>query len=115
VGIGSDKSILNRVLRVSCIAEQAICPSVERREPISQNLFQLSSCSRSTWNFIAFVTPDVCISVLHALFLNPSKVLATRVSIASLFPNLKLSPLNPLLVSPDSYWRAELDLSTGAS
>jgi hypothetical protein len=115
VGIGSEKSILNRVLRVGCVAEQAVCPSAERREATSQNLFQLLSCSRSTWNFIAFVTPDVRVCVLHALFVNPSKVLATRVSIASLFPNLKLSPLNHLLVSPDSYWRAELGFSRGAS
>jgi hypothetical protein len=115
VGIGSEKSILNCVLRVGCVAEQAVCPSVERREATSHNLFQLLSCLPFTWNFIAFVIPDVCICVLHALFVNPSKALATRVSIASLFPNLKLSPLNHLLVSPDSYWRAELGLSIHAS
>ena len=70
VRIGSDKSILNRVLCVSCVAKEVVCPSVQRLQAISQDLFQLLS-PFFPWNFIAFVTPGVCICVLHRVFLNP--------------------------------------------
>jgi hypothetical protein len=110
VGIGSEKSILNRVLCVSCIAQNAVCPSIQRRQATSENLLQLLSGHLFTSNFLAFVRHAVCVSVLHALFPNPAKVFATRASIATSF-ELEFGPFHRLLVSLDSCLRGELVVS----
>jgi hypothetical protein len=118
VGIGREKSVLNGVLRVSCIAQNAVCRSVQSRQATSQDVFQLLRCSRITWSFITFVTPDVCICVLHARFLNPPKARGPHIDcfvFPNFFPNFKFELLNHLRESPDSYLRAELVLSLHAS
>jgi hypothetical protein len=113
MGIGSEKGILNRVLRIGRITQEAVCPSVESRQAMNQNLVQLLSCSFFACNFIAFVSPNVCICVLHALFLNPPKVITTAYRFLPL-PDLKLSPFNRLPVSSGSRLRGELVLSLHA-
>jgi hypothetical protein len=82
VGIGSEKSVLNRILGVSCIAQDAVGPSVQRRQATSQNLLQLLSYPFFIWNSLALLNPDVCIDALHAVFLDAAKFFATCVSIA---------------------------------
>jgi hypothetical protein len=73
VGKGSEKSILNRVLCVSCIAQDAVCPSVQKGQSASENSLQLLSRPFFTSDFLGFVYPAVFVRVLHALFPNPAK------------------------------------------
>jgi hypothetical protein len=113
VGIGSEKSILNRIFRVSRIAQDAVGSSVQRQQATSQNLFELPSCSLFTWNFIAFVIPAVRICLLHAVFLQFRESPRDQRIDSFLFPNLKLS-VNHSLVSADSSLRGELVLSQRA-
>jgi len=76
VGIGSEKSILNRVLGIGCIAQDAVRPSVQRGQAAGENLLQLLSRPLFTSDFFTFVGPAVCVSALHALFPHPAKVFA---------------------------------------
>jgi hypothetical protein len=113
VGKGSEKSILDRVLCVSCIAQEAVCPSVQRGQATSENLLQLLSRPLFTSNFLAFVRPAVCVSVLHVSFSQSAKVFATRAMIAS-SSELEFGPFNRLPASLDFCVPGELALSLHA-
>jgi len=88
-------------------------PSVQTRQATSQNLLQLLSRLSFICKFLALLTCDVCIGVLHALFLNAPNSSRLAYRLLSL-PKLEIEPFNHLLVSPDSCLRGELVLSLHA-
>jgi hypothetical protein len=83
VGIRCEKGILNGILSVGYIAQDAVCSSVQRGQATSEDLLQLLGRPLFTSNILLLVNPVACVSILHALFLRPAKVGPTRASLAS--------------------------------
>ena len=69
--VSGKERILNRILRVGCIAQESISASVERRQALGENVFHFSSCASAVVNIktlsASFVC--VCLCLLHVVFL----------------------------------------------